>query len=84
MKSTVKRYEEYTGDRKTVAEWARFTGISENVLYRRLQIGWSIERALNTPVGADKWHKNQEQERKAQEIVSKLNNQNPTNKAVTE
>ena len=26
----------------------------------------------------------EEQERKAQEIVSKLNNQNPTNKAVTE
>lgn len=72
MNSTGKRYEEYNGERKTVAEWARFTGISENVLYRRLQRGWSIERALNTPIGLDKWHKNQEQERKAQEIVANI------------
>lgn len=47
----------YNGETKTVAEWARETGLSYKVLYRRLCLGWTAERALTTPKSADKWHK---------------------------
>lgn len=41
----------YQGETLNVAQWARRSGISESLLYRRLVIrGWSAERALTTPV----------------------------------
>jgi len=33
-----------------VSELARKNGISPNVVYNRLHSGWSLEKALNTPV----------------------------------
>lgn len=36
---------------RTLAEWARFTGIKYATLQKRLDNGWSIEDALLTPVG---------------------------------
>lgn len=47
----------YNGETKTVAEWAREIGLSYKVLYRRVCLGWTAERALTTPKSADKWHK---------------------------
>ena len=47
----------YNGETKTVAEWARKTGLPYNVLTRRISLGWTTERALTTPKSADKWHK---------------------------
>lgn len=37
---------EYRGIRKTIAEWARETGLSYETIRSRLNHGWSVERAL--------------------------------------
>ncbi len=40
----------YNGRTLTLAEWSEETGISYGTLHRRIQKGWSIERALTEPV----------------------------------
>lgn len=52
-----KKYLTYKGDTKTISEWAKYLEINPKILYARLKRGWTIEKALETPVGADKWHK---------------------------
>lgn len=42
---------EYKGEKHTIAEWARLYNISYSVLFHRLSIGWSLDKALNTKVG---------------------------------
>jgi hypothetical protein len=41
-------YIEFNGERHTLAHWARSTGMKHTKLLRRLQRGWSVERALTT------------------------------------
>lgn len=41
---------EYKGERKTMRQWADEKGISYNALCIRMKKGWSIEKALETPV----------------------------------
>lgn len=41
---------EYQGESHTVADWARIKGIRVHTLYTRLRLGWSIEKALESPV----------------------------------
>jgi len=41
---------EFNGKTMCLAAWAEETGIASKVLCLRLRIGWSIERALTTPV----------------------------------
>lgn len=41
---------EYNGKTLCIKDWARETGINYCTLFRRLSHGWSIERALTTPV----------------------------------
>ena len=38
----------YEGETLNVMQWAEKTGVSANMLYKRLLRGWDIERALNT------------------------------------
>lgn len=38
----------YNGERKTIAEWGRATGISAKLILGRINSGWTIERALTT------------------------------------
>ena len=40
----------YNGETHTQAEWARILGINYSTLQRRLLDGWTVERALTTPV----------------------------------
>lgn len=41
----------WNGETRSLAEWARIYGMSDTTLSRRLnQLGWSIEKALTTPV----------------------------------
>lgn len=40
----------FRGETKTVAEWAHALGVRPWVLFNRLYRGWSIDRALSTPV----------------------------------
>ncbi len=38
------------GETQTVSEWAAILNISHSTIRRRLHLGWSVERALTTPV----------------------------------
>jgi hypothetical protein len=40
----------YKGQTKTLEEWAEEVQINRYTLYKRLQAGWSVEKALETPV----------------------------------
>lgn len=42
---------EWSGERKTVAQWERQLGMNRDILRNRIdRFGWSIERAMTTPV----------------------------------
>lgn len=42
---------EFKGEKKTIAEWSRITGISGRNIHKRIfNRGWSVERALTTPI----------------------------------
>lgn len=41
---------EYCGEVKSISEWSKIKMISRNTIIKRLKMGWSIEKALNTPV----------------------------------
>lgn len=45
-----RKYIEFNGVRLTQKEWADRLGISDTVLCQRFSYGWSIERALTTPI----------------------------------
>jgi hypothetical protein len=40
----------YDGRTQCVAAWAEDLGVKPRVIYKRLSLGWSAERALTTPV----------------------------------
>lgn len=44
----------YNGETKPLIKWARETGMLPTTLRLRLDRGWTVERALNTPVRRDK------------------------------
>ncbi len=44
----------YLGESKTMTEWAEKFGMRDNVLLKRLKSGWSIAKALTTPVRAQR------------------------------
>ena len=48
----------FKGETKTLPKWALEYDIPRRVLYRRLTDGWSVERALTTPVENYKTKKN--------------------------
>lgn len=48
--TTRNRYIEYNGNIKTVSQWSDYSGINQSCLLRRLKLGWSIEKALLTPI----------------------------------
>lgn len=41
---------EYNGVTKTIAQWSDVCGITRVCLYQRFKAGWSIEKALFTPI----------------------------------
>ena len=40
---------EFDGRRLTLREWSNVTGVDPKLLWGRLNLGWSVERALTTP-----------------------------------
>lgn len=44
----------FNGETKTMSEWADFMGIPKDTLKRRIYQGWSVEKALTTPVRGHK------------------------------
>lgn len=41
---------EYNGETHTISEWERILGFKKSSLNARLRMGWSVERALTTPL----------------------------------
>ncbi len=55
-KSNVRKYE-YNGELHTMTEWGEIMNINYGALWERLNVlGWSIEKALTTPVRDDGKH----------------------------
>ncbi|MBR6613178.1 MAG: hypothetical protein IKK84_00235 [Clostridia bacterium] len=46
--TTRNHYISYKGETKTIAEWARVKGIPYKALFKRINDGWEVEKALNT------------------------------------
>jgi hypothetical protein len=44
------RFIEFAGKRLTLPEWGRELGGSQNVIDQRLRSGWTVEKALTTPI----------------------------------
>lgn len=44
------RFLEYENERLTFAQWTRIKKFGKNTIRERIQRGWSVERALTTPV----------------------------------
>lgn len=42
-------YFESRGERRTLADWSRIVGISDNTMRERLKRGWSADDAIHTP-----------------------------------
>ncbi|MBB4373311.1 hypothetical protein GGD63_006133 [Bradyrhizobium sp. cir1] len=42
---------EFRGVSRSLADWARLSGMRSETLAKRLNAGWSVEEALATPVG---------------------------------
>ena len=40
----------HNGETRSVTEWAPLVGISANALSQRLRLGWSVAKALTTPI----------------------------------
>lgn len=47
--TSASRFIEHAGQRKTVMEWSRETGIPGNTLYYRIYRGWPINRLFDAP-----------------------------------
>lgn len=41
---------EYNGDKKTLSEWSEILKFNYATIYNRIKVGWSIERAFETPI----------------------------------
>lgn len=50
-------YLTYNGETKSVPEWAEIVGISRRVIAERVRKGWSVEKALTTPLQLSKSHR---------------------------
>ena len=43
----------FDGKTRYIADWAELLGMQRTMIYNRLNSGWSFERALSTPPGAN-------------------------------
>jgi hypothetical protein len=48
--TTRNRYVTYRGETKTITEWAMELGFTYGLIRKRLSNGWSVEKALETPI----------------------------------
>ena len=46
------RFIEHEGERLTLMQWSRRTGLSKHTISRRIIKGWSVEKTLTTPLHA--------------------------------
>ena len=44
------RWLEFRGQRKSASTWSEESGIATTTIVRRIDLGWSVERAITTPV----------------------------------
>lgn len=48
----------YNGKTQCLADWAREIGVRPNVISRRIEAGWSVEKAITAPLGPSSFRKN--------------------------
>lgn len=46
------RFITYNNQTHTLSEWSRIVGIKQSILWKRLNRGWDLDKALHTPVRA--------------------------------
>lgn len=46
---------EHDGERLTLMQWSRRTGLSKHTISRRIRLGWSVEKTLTTPLHATRF-----------------------------
>ena len=52
-------YAEISGETRTVTEWCDYYGVcSRMTAYKRIELGWTAERAVSTPTGKKGVHGN--------------------------
>ena len=44
------KFLELYNKKQTIAQWSREIGISQRTLHKRLELGWTIEKTLTTPL----------------------------------
>lgn len=49
LNSRRNRFIEFSGEKKTICQWAEITGLSHATLHRRIKSGWSIECVFGRP-----------------------------------
>ena len=49
------RFIEHDGQRLTLMQWSRQTGLSKHTISMRIKKGWSIDKALTTPLHATRF-----------------------------
>lgn len=48
----------HRGQTRTVAEWARISGLKAATLFRRIRVGWDVSRAITEPCAiVERWHR---------------------------
>jgi len=63
------RYE-YNGQSKTLAEWAEEHGLTYDQVYQRVEkYGWTLDKALTTPIGSSGGGRSQDDERTRMKAV---------------
>lgn len=63
---------EFQGQSRSLAEWAEHVGVDACTLKMRLRIGWTVERALTTPVKPSKRGK---WDRKSRQVSERANDE---------
>lgn len=63
------------GQTATIAEWSEQTGIRNNLIARRLDLGWTVERALSEPAGYSGAQAKDKKNNKASVLISSLRGQ---------
>ena len=50
-------YLEFDGEKRSIGEWSRITGLGYQTIWTRIQYGWSAAKALTKPPAKSRWSK---------------------------
>lgn len=50
-------YLEFNGEKRSIANWSRITGLAYQTIWTRIKYGWTAEKALTKPPAKSRWSK---------------------------